>query len=401
MSDTHCARPRQRSKDLSKGCAIILCRPGRRANCFFVFREARRNTPMMAANRLNLPSRAFLFILVLIGVPSAARSSTLEDSAKELARKIATALPAQENVSCEFRNISSLQPDEVAGIEQAFKAELQDRGVRVSASSGATIQVAVTLSENFTGLVWTGEIHQGDTSQVVLIAAARSAENRALAKTMPVTIHSEKFWEGREHILDAATMNFSDGRQLLLLLTVDGVLINRSGIDAFLIFSFPPVQTVLRNPAGTLTQTGNEVTAAMPQQICVFSLNPDGISQCHPTEGPSPGRVVENLQLLSPVSPAPSNPEWGSQIQEVQSPCGGGAHFLVTGPGDFTQPDFVQVFGSDPAQHRPAGKPLSNRLTYPGPVMDLHADGTGARAVVSNLETGNYEAHRISIECGK
>jgi hypothetical protein len=79
-----------------------------------VFREAKRNTPMMAANRLSLSSRAILFLLVLIGIPSAARSSILEDSAKELARKIAAALPAQENVSCEIRNISSLQPDEAS-----------------------------------------------------------------------------------------------------------------------------------------------------------------------------------------------------------------------------------------------------------------------------------------------
>jgi len=356
---------------------------------------------MMAANRLNLSSRAILFLFVLIGIPSATRSATLEDPAKELARKIAAALPAQENVSCEFRNISSLQPDEVAGIEQVFKAELQGRGVRLSSSSETAIQVAVTLSENFKGFVWTGEIHKSDSSQVFLIDAERSPENRSFANAMPVTIQSEKFWEGREHILDAATMNSSDGSQLLLRLTVDGVAITRNGSEAFPRFSFPPVQTVLRNPAGTLTQTGNEVTAAMPQQICVFSLNPEGISQCRPTEGPSPGRVFENLQLLSPVPPAPPNPEWGSQIQEVQSPCGGGALFLVTGPGDYTQPDFVQVFGSDPAQHRPAGKPLSNQLTYPGPVMDLHADGTGARAAVRNLETGNYEVHHISIECGK
>jgi hypothetical protein len=196
-------------------------------------------------------------------------------------------------------------------------------------------------------------------------------------------------------------MNSTDGGQLLLLLTVDGVSITKNGTDAFPRFSFPPVQTVLRNPAGTLTQAGNELTAAMPQQICVFSLTPDGLSQCHPTEGPSPGRVFANLQLLSLGTPPPPHPEWGSQIQEIQSRCGSGAQFLVAGPGDYTQTDFVQLFGSDLTQHQPAGKPLSNLLNFAGPVMDMHADGTGARAVVHNLETGSYEAHRISIECGR
>jgi hypothetical protein len=261
--------------------------------------------------------------------------------------------------------------------------------------------VVVMLSENFKDLVWTGEIHQGDSSQVVLIDVERSPENRSPSNGMPVTIRSEKIWEGREHILDAANMNSSDGAPLLLLLTVDGVLITKNGTDTFPIFSFPPVQAVLRNPAGTLTQAGNEVTAAMPQQICVFSLTPDGLSQCHPTEGPSPGRVFANLLLLSPDPPAPPHPEWGSQIREIQSHCGSGAQFLVTGPGDYTQTDFIQLFGPDLTQHRPTGKPLSNQLAFAGPVMDLHADGTGARAVVRNLETGSYEAHRISIECGR
>ena len=172
---------------------------------------------MMSADRSKLSRRAVLFLFVLIGVPSVVRSSTLEDSAKDLARKIAAALPAGENVSCEIRNISSLKPGEAARIEQALKAELQERGIRLT-SEEAAITVVVMLSENFKDLVWTGEIHQGDASQVVLIDVERSPENRAPSNGMPVTIRSEKFWEGPEHILDAATMNSSDGGPLLVLL---------------------------------------------------------------------------------------------------------------------------------------------------------------------------------------
>jgi hypothetical protein len=379
---------------------MISCSLGRRVKFICVFREARSSTPMMAADRSTLSCRVILFLFFFIAMPAAAGSTTLENSAKELALKIAAALPAREEVSCEIRNISSLQTDEAALVEKAIKTELQDRGIRIS-SSDATISVVVTLSENFENFVWTGEIRRGDDSRVVLIAVKRSLGNRTYPNAMPITIRSEKFWEGREHILDAATMNSLGEGQLLLLLTVDGVMITKNGADAFPRFSFPPVQSVSRNPAGTLTTAGNEVTAAMPQQICIFSLAPDGLSQCHPTEGPSPGRVFTNLLLLHPGPPAPPHPEWGSQIQAIQSRCGSGAQFLVTGPGDYTQTDYLQIFGSDPTQNRPGGKPLSNRLTFPGPVMDLHADGTEARAVVRNLETGSYEAHRISIECGR
>jgi hypothetical protein len=398
MTDTHYARQRQRSTGLSRGCAIISRRLVHRAEFSFVFREAKRNSTMMSADRSKLSRRAVLFLFVLIGVPGVVRSSTLEDSAKELARKIAAALPAGQNVSCEIRNISSLKPGEAARIEQALKAELEERGIRLT-SEEAAITVVVMLSENFKEHVWTGEIRRGDASQVVLIDVEPSLENRASSNGMPVTIRSEKIWEGREHILDAATMNSSDGGSLLLLLTVNGVLITKNGTDASPRFSFQPIQAVLRDPAGTLTQAGNEVTATMPQQTCIFSLDPDGLSQCRPAKGPPTGRDYDTLQQLIP--PAPPHPEWGSQIQEIQSRCGSGAQFLVTGPGDYTQTDFIQLFGPDLTQHRPTGKPLSNQLAFAGPVMDLHADGTGARAVVRNLETGSYEAYRISIECGR
>ena len=332
----------------------------------------------------------------------AAHADTLADSAQELARKIAASLPAQSAVSLVVQNSSSLTPEEAAQVEQALKTELQMLEIGKPAESSVEAMVAVTLSENFKNFVWTAEIHASDTEKVVLTVIPRPIGTGNIPEAMAVTIRSEKFWEGREHILDATTMNSLDGERLLLLLTVDGVSITRNGTDAFPKFMFPPVQTVLRNPAGTLAQAGNEVTASMPMQICVFSLDPDGLSQCHLTEErPSPGRVFQTLQVQSLVPPASLHPEWGSQIQKVQSRCGSVAQFLVAGPGDYTQTDFIQVFGSDLTEDRPAGKPLSNRLTFPGPVMDLHADGTGARAIVRNLETGRYEANRISIECGR
>ena len=387
------------------GCAMISLSLGRRAEFRIAFHQAKRSTPMMAADRSNRSRRTILFLFVLLGAPMAApmagHAGTLADSVQELARKIAASLPAQSAVSLGVQNFSSLMPDEVAQVEQALKAELQKLGIGKPAEGFVEAMVAVTLSENFKNFVWTAEIHVLDMDKVVLTVIPRPIGDGNIPEAMVVTIRSEKFWEGREHILDAATMNSPDGERLLLLLTVAGVSITRNGTDAFPKFVFPSVQTVLRNPAGTLTQSGNEVTASMPQQICVFSLDPDGLSQCHPTEGPSPGRVFQNLQVQSLVPPASPHPEWGSQIQKIQSRCGSEAQFLVAGPGDFTQTDFIQLFGSDLTEDQPAGKPLSNRLTFPGPVMDLHADGTGARAIVRNLETGRYEANRISIECGR
>src|SRR5713226_9576322 len=117
--DTHCAMLQWLMAMPPNGCAMISPSLGLRAEFSFTFGEARRSTPMMAADRSIRSCRAVLFLFVLIGIPSVVRSATLEDSAKELARKIAAALPSGENVSCEIRNISSLKPGEAVRIEQA------------------------------------------------------------------------------------------------------------------------------------------------------------------------------------------------------------------------------------------------------------------------------------------
>jgi len=157
---------------------MIFRSPGFRAKFLFVTRDARRSTPMMAAARSTRSCLAILFLLVLAGLPSRAGSATLEDSAVQFARKIAAALPARETVSCEFRNVSSLQPGEVARVEQAIEAGLQEQGISLKTNPGA-IAVLVTLSENFENLVWTAEIRQGDAPHVVLMPVERSSENRA------------------------------------------------------------------------------------------------------------------------------------------------------------------------------------------------------------------------------
>jgi len=397
MPHTLCARPKQGPRDLSKGCVIIFCSSGRRARFFFVFRVARRNAPMMAANRLNLSSRAILFLFVLIGIPSAARSATLEDHAKELAREIAAALPAQENVSCEFRNISSLQPDEVAGIEQVFKAELQGLGVRLSSSSETAIQVAVTLSENFKGFVWTGEIHKGDSSQVFLIDAERSPENRSFADAMPVTIQSEKFWEGPERILDAGEVSNGAGKFWLVLLLPGGLRIQDKQTGAASTLVIGTAASTSRDPWGNLNigPIGNTVGLFLPPHACTVNLEIGSLAECLPTGGPEapPGGRTPVEVDITPPGPPPQGK--GTQI-EMGSVCGGANQFLATGAGDYTQTDSLQVFETKSS----GSLAVSAELNFPGPITGLHSVSETPRVVVRNLTTGNYEAYRLSFSCG-
>lgn len=370
---------------------------GHSARLVFLPRMAGRSTPMTGNDRSSLACRTLLFLFVLLAAPMAARSATLEDSARELARKIAAALPALGNITCEIRNVSSLQPDEVARIEQTLKTELQDRCVQTQTSGSETDSIVVMLSENLKDLVWTAEIHQGDAFRIVLVTVPRPSENRIPVNRMPVALRSEKFWEGSQRILDAAIVNSSNGDALLLLLTSDGLLIRKVGSDEASIVQIPPAQFVTRDPAGVITQNENRITVGSGTRIC--SIDPDAraLIECHSADGPA-NRTLEKLEL---ALPGPTHVEKGGQIATLRNICKNGQLSVASGRGDYTEPDTIQAFEAAVVNGMIVEKTLSDFLHFAGPVMALQSDDTTARAIVRNLQTNNYEAYRILISCGQ
>ena len=81
-TDTFCASRRGRSTALQSCCAMIFCSSGSLWALTFKSRGARRSIPMMSLDRSTFPWRSILFVFILLGIPGAARSSNLEDSAK-------------------------------------------------------------------------------------------------------------------------------------------------------------------------------------------------------------------------------------------------------------------------------------------------------------------------------
>ena len=177
MLDTNCAKRYLGLQITPNACAMISCSCGHFGESLQLLCVAERITPIMGTDRSNLSCRTLLLLLVLLGIPLAARADTLEDSARELAGKIAADLPAKENISCELRNVSSLQPEEVARIDEALKTDLQNEGFPAHVSSAETARILVTLSENLNNFVWAAEIRQGDASRVVFTMIPRPREN--------------------------------------------------------------------------------------------------------------------------------------------------------------------------------------------------------------------------------
>ena len=62
--------------------------------------------------------------------------------------------------------------------------------------------------------------------------------------------------------------------------------------------------------------------------------------------------------------------------------------------------DTIGLFESTVVNGIAAEKRLSDFLHFPGPVVALQFAKFAPRAIVRNLQTGNYEAYRISVTCG-
>jgi hypothetical protein len=129
------------------GCAMIFGSSRQYVKLLDTSQVAWRSTPM-GIDRTNLSCRTILFFFALLVAPKVALSATIEDSARELARKVAAALPAHDRVSIEIRNISSLAADEVLVVEQTLTNELQIQSNRSPLDSANLVNVRVTLSEN-------------------------------------------------------------------------------------------------------------------------------------------------------------------------------------------------------------------------------------------------------------
>ena len=399
MPDTLCAIPSSRFPAQANRCAMILRSAGARINFLIFSRAARTCTLMTSPPRFRNILGVFAILCACLALPCSILASTLEDSAKEFAQKIAAALPAKENVTYEIHNVSRLEPGEITRIDQAFLAELKEQGIVPVAASGAPT-VAVTLSENFRNFVWTAEIHQGQMLSAVLLEVQRVMGARSSVSPMPVSIYGEKFWEGTERILDAGEITEGVGKSWLVLLLPGGLRIRGTQRGTESATEIISNQSASRDPWGILSfkKDGDEFGFFLAPRLCSMNLSTLKLSGCSAAGESAGNSSASQVPVMIDVAPSGAvAPGKGTEIVMRAPVCGGTNQFLATGPRDYTQTDSLQLF-----EMKPDGAvPISAELNFPGPVTALHASAESPRAVVKNLSTGNYEAYRLSFSCAQ
>lgn len=254
-------------------------------------------------------------------------------------------------------------------------------------ADGEPSKALITLSENLGNYVWTAEIQQGDTSQVVITTAPRPSQNRVATDEMLVTLNGLKLWAGHDRILDVTFVFLSNFEQRMVLLLGDGLIITKPEKDAaFRKTEFPSPRALQRDPIGDLRQVGHQVNSIVDGRECDVDVDSGALIGCFVWPGPVDRSTVE-------VAGA-DLPSYGDQVRNLLLNCGVRDAVLGAGTGDDTQSDWVQALKGKVA--------VSNTLNFPGPVLKFSQgpDTQFVSAIVRNLKDGNYEVYRLSTSCG-
>lgn len=318
---------------------------------------------------------------------------------RELSSEITKPLPPASKVSLLVKNISSLPPDEVAPFESALKAQLAAAGVRLVTGNAADTAVQLTLSEGVEGYVAVAQITSNINEEVAIVTLPHIAKNAS--QTDGVLLDSKLVWQQSAQLLDfalPAAPGFS--QNVLAVLEPHRLMFYSRDLT-------PQWQAVrslhsessiaTRDWRGhiQLSQGSSSGDARWPGNECKGDfLRPASVA-CAASDH-------RDEAWISNDSSAPFVPASGGDAVSIALQCRFHPIALTTGGGDWTQPDFIQAYelrtaaGDAPV---PSGSPIN----FAGPVMAIWPAGTPgvARAVIRNLQTGNYEAYVITATCSQ
>jgi hypothetical protein len=369
-----------------------------------------------------------------------------------LAEKISAALGTSHTFALELNEVSTVAAIDPASLRQTLEDDLALRGAKSSAAP-ADAQVQVTISQNLAGFVLVAEIRRQDAQQVAVVPVATSDELPPQPGPEP-GIQRKIVWQQAVPILDFLQVSADSHRMLLYFLEPDRLVAYEFDDGAQVLRDAQPVarRYPSRDLRGHLIATdAMHVSAFLAGMRCDGSWNPSFSVECRENAGqqwpmgtvswassparnyfqgsitfsndlqakfppffssasPSPEttglsssrRIVAGLDgqaelFVGNAEPASNFEGWGSDVVSIASGCGSAWQVLVTGSGDWTEKDQIQLYEVRDRGAAAIGEPFE--LT--GPILALWAgeDGRSARVISRNLESGMYEASMVSVSC--
>jgi hypothetical protein len=337
-------------------------------------RHARRHPPV----KLLLILTALIAATAATAQQKSAWGSTIE----ALAAKITTAAGRSATVHLQIKNLSSLDATRVADFEQQLESNLQHRGVKLENTGMTTADVTVT--DNLRTVIFTLEIGGTDSHAVTLFSLDRN-EAASTANPRPtVRLQRETIWSQPDPLLDFIVLPAAvSAASRLVVLEPRRIVIYRSAEGSWQPQESHPLPALppTRDTRGTLTisNSGSDATIGVDLSGTKCTL-----------------RTSEKLELTcSTERSTRSNVE--TDFVSLSFNCGNTSHALLTGNGDWTQPDSLRVV----EVHDQANQ-VGETMSFSGPILALSpgAESSTARAIWRDLATGDYEAGILTASCG-
>jgi hypothetical protein len=398
------------------------------------------------------------FLLATVFLPSSLFASSLGETARQLAHKIAAAA-GPGAFALEVTNRSSLDDKSVNEVRSALEAQLHVEGVSTAKAEQATGTVEVVLSESLREYVWTAAIVIGsDEKKVALVSFPRSSMGTGtpFAAALPIILKTTLLFGQEQPMLDVALVEMPGGARLLVLNGGTVAIYRHHGANAAgqweLEASLPIARTRIfpRDLRGRLLLRRDHLfDVYLPGTFCRSSSVAPLTLACNDSDDPWPltqddGSVraffaasrnfftgalspgigrVSNVPSFYSAAAVPRSSHtlwvltavdgsmhlvdgmtdqlirggrWGSDLAAVHTSCGTGTQLLVSESGD-TERDGLRAFeipDRDPVA-------ASSAVEFEGRIAALwpESTGNGAAAIVKRKDTGWYEAYRVSISC--
>lgn len=329
----------------------------------------------------------FRLTLALLTLSMLAMASDTEDAVRRFLGKL-----PKTPVTVVWRNLSTMPGDEAGRIKHL---------IETSSNGEAGPELRVTLSENPKSYLLIGQGSEGKvwmeawTKPPVKIEKPPHQLSRTVLWAQPSPILDALVQGSRVLVLEPMRVSSSEGKSVGL--------------------SLP--RPMPRDPRGRIFDGGAEgIRILLPGVRCVGPLqklacstarDPWIVAARNYFEGPR-GRYYTTAELDGAILQAETDGRtrvyganssdtvlrviegWGSEIATVDSECG--VHVLAS-----LDSDQLQAFRYAAGQVYPTTAPL----TLEGPVTAIwpSSDRGQATVIVHNLNTGNYEASRVSIHC--
>jgi hypothetical protein len=346
------------------------------------------------------------FLLSLLGIPcsvswgqtpsqqSARLPAKWNDAVRALAGKIATAAAPSHAVTLEVKNISTLSSAEASAIQAALRAELEQRHLQVAPDAASEKRIEVTLSQGYADLVWVAKVQRGQGDErepeIVIVAVEKAMGGLGGEGTDSLSLTRKIVWEQRAKILDFGIAADPPGNlSRLLVLEPEKLVFYRADDARWELERMVPIPHSTpwpRDVSGWIDTLQNR--AYIGEIVCSGEfLQPESV-KCEQSDLKHDVRREIRYKI-------PDREDVDTAA--IVTVCGESLGVLATGTGDWTQPDSIQGYLSADGRLAASGTPIE----IDGPVMWLYRGDTpgSARAVVRDLNTGNYEADIVTATC--